>query len=302
MGLPNGVFGDIGRIRSGGGGETITVIEGLVDLMPNPTSLYLLENSDLLPITEMTPAYTNVYSLDLNGTGQYLTTPSVAAFDFEYNDAFSLSGWVKTTDSGFGSIVEKMSTWTGSWPNVKGWGLCMSSGKPGFWLNNSYQVNGVQAISPNTCNDGNWHHVACTKSTGTGLADITVWIDGVSQTPLYQWFGVPNLSASIVVTEPVRVSPMFGGWAYLGGNVDEISVWNKELSTPEVVEIYNSGSPPDLNDHSAAVNLVSWWRMGDTFGDSADSSDPSARIYDAKNNYDMTPVSTVAGDIETDVP
>jgi hypothetical protein len=95
---------------------------------------------------------------------------------------------------------------------------------------------------------------------------------------------------------------MAGDWNFLSGNVDEVSVWNKELSTPEVAEIYNSGSPPDLDTLSAAANLVGWWRMGDTFGDSADSSDASARIYDAKNSYDMTPVNTVAGDIQTDVP
>ena len=258
MGLPNGVFGDTGWVsRGGGGGESTTVVKGLVDLLPSPTGIDLLTAANASAITEMTPGYQNLYSLDLNGTNQKLTTPSAAAFDFEYNEAFSLSGWVKTTDTGYGAIVEKMSTWTGSWPNIKGWGLVMMTGKPGFWLNNSYQVNGVQAMSPNTCNDGNWHHVACAKSTGTGLADITVWIDGVSQTPLYNWYGAPNpnLSASIVVTEPVTVAPMAGGWNYLGGNVDEVSVWNKELSTPEVVEIYNSGSPPDLDTLSTAGNL-----------------------------------------------
>ena len=61
------------------------------------------------------------------------------------------------------------------------------SGRPQFWLNNKYQTNGLQAY-PTSGNwaDGNWHNVVAT-SAGTAqgaitLSEITIWVDGVSQT------------------------------------------------------------------------------------------------------------------------
>lgn len=45
--------------------------------------------------------------------------------------------------------------------------------------------------------------------------------------------------------------------------MDEASFWTKNLSAAEVQEIYNSGSPADLNSHSAFDYLSMWWMMGD---------------------------------------
>ena len=62
---------------------------------------------------------------------------------------------------------------------------------------------------------------------------------------------------------------------------------------------------PDLNLHSAASNLVAWWKCGDGNNgagtdDSTDSSDAASRIYDmSSNSHNMTPVNTEAADIKS---
>ena len=50
------------------------------------------------------------------------------------------------------------------------------------------------------------------------------------------------------------------------GRMDEVSIWSKALTDAEVTAIYNGGTPDDLSEHSAASDLLSWWRMGDNDG------------------------------------
>ena len=38
--------------------------------------------------------------------------------------------------------------------------------------------------------------------------------------------------------------------------------WNAALTSAQVTEIYNSGVPSNLNNHSAVSSLVSWWQLG----------------------------------------
>ena len=43
----------------------------------------------------------------------------------------------------------------------------------------------------------------------------------------------------------------------------DICVFNKQLTSAEVAEIYNSGNVMNMRNHSAFTNVVSWWKMGD---------------------------------------
>ena len=83
--------------------------------------------------------------------------------------------------------------------------------------------------------------------------------------------------------------------SYYNGSMDEVSVWNKELTSGEVSEAYNSGSPTNLASHSATANLVGWWRMGDgdTFPTLTDNS---------TNSNDGTMTQMESGDIQSDSP
>ncbi len=42
---------------------------------------------------------------------------------------------------------------------------------------------------------------------------------------------------------------------------DGLSIWDKVLSSSEVSEIYNSGTPMNLENHSAAANLKGFWNF-----------------------------------------
>ena len=50
---------------------------------------------------------------------------------------------------------------------------------------------------------------------------------------------------------------------FMDGSISNVSIWNTDLTSSQVTEIYNEGLPGNLNSHSAYSNLVSWWQLGE---------------------------------------
>ena len=59
------------------------------------------------------------------------------------------------------------------------------------------------------------------------------------------------------------------------GNIDEVAVWDSELSAGEVTAIYNGGKPKDLS----GLSPVSWWRMGEEATYDGSGSSTGLKIY-----------------------
>jgi hypothetical protein len=82
-----------------------------------------------------------------------------------------------------------------------------------------------------------------------------------------------TLSASILNTAHLNVGSWgnFGGRA-VPGNICELSVYNRVLTAPEVVSIYNNGKPTNLIRLSSASAMLNWWRLGtlDTYSVATD--------------------------------
>jgi len=71
------------------------------------------------------------------------------------------------------------------------------------------------------------------------------------------------------------------------GNVNEtkfngVSIWNKVLSSAEITEIYNSGTPMNLENHSAAANLKGFWNF-ESNGNNTVSGGPTFTINGNSN-------------------
>jgi len=86
----------------------------------------------------------------------------------------------------------------------------------------------------------------------------------------------------------------------IDAKIDEPAVWDKELTAAEITELYNGGTPFDLTQHSAASNLVSWWRMGDDPSD--DATGTTGNIEDQIGTNNGVPQNTEGDEFVTDVP
>ena len=51
-----------------------------------------------------------------------------------------------------------------------------------------------------------------------------------------------------------------GPHAYFNGEISNVALWNTNLTSTEVTEIYNQGRPSDL--HSFSTAPITWWQLG----------------------------------------
>tara|TARA_R110000824_G_scaffold13496_13_gene58752 strand:+ start:697 stop:3021 length:2325 start_codon:yes stop_codon:yes gene_type:complete len=212
-------------------------------------------------------------NLDSSAT-EYVSVSDADAFSFTDNAAvdkpFSISAWIYVDSLSADRPI--MTKYTTSGGDKREWYFYIRSG--GSYENLHlylYDENNnalIEGIAPaNTVEAGQWYHVAAIydgqggPNAGNG---IKIYINGTSQT-----LTVVNNASYVIMrntTAPVYIGYTTEGSAYFDGQIDEVSVWDKELDPGNVVEIYNKGVPNNLEQTDAykvdATNkLVAWWRM-----------------------------------------
>jgi hypothetical protein len=91
------------------------------------------------------------------------------------------------------------------------------------------------ATSTRTYNDGQWHYAVMTYDGTT----LRLYIDGVQVASKSTGGAVPDNTG----TQPVRVGANSrAADRFFTGNVDEVRVWNRALTSTEVSNAYNSGT------------------------------------------------------------
>ena len=228
-------------------------------------------NIDAIDGVDFVTGFTNTYSLKqtVSPHGGYVSIANPSSYHFESsrNDqAFSLSLWVKPTyGTNFWCITKGA---TGGSANREIFFGVWSSGVVTWWLSGNssatqylMQYDGVNRSS--TLADGNWHHLAASYDGSATDAGLTWYLDGTAYTTGRSSSGYSYLYNS---GEAVRIGGWDGNSNTFIGYIDEVSIWNTELTGAEVTSIYNSGTPTDLSTHGAVASLLSWWRMGDNNG------------------------------------
>jgi len=200
--------------------------------------------------------FRNEYSLLFDGSNEYVTMENV--FDFDKTDAFSISCWVKKLNTAANAyIISKFDA------TPIGWGMKITAtGTIEMLLYRTSTTNETTVRTVSTSfDDGNWHHIVATMD-GTGNASgITIYANG-SVTPVTTVYN--TLSSSISNTGSLNFSGRTNGASQvLNGYIDEVSIYDKELSLSEVQAIYNSNIPIDIKTLSSASNMVGYWRCGD---------------------------------------
>ena len=223
----------------------------------------------------------NIYSIDFDGVDDYLAVNGAAGVLDKA--AGSISVWAitdTTAASGvyFKSIVSTENSIALSYnanlnletANYKG-------------SSTSVTATSDQAIE----GDGQWHHIVSTWDTSAN--QLRLYIDGSLETTTGS---LPTFSGTMATAS---IGNNAAGGSYFKGNMDEVSIWNKALSSSEVTTIYNDGYPSGIG---GMTGLVGWWRMGDPGGPSEYSTIPDV----SSNSNDATMTNMSSADIVPETP
>tara|TARA_R110002124_G_scaffold491_1_gene2352 strand:+ start:1024 stop:2115 length:1092 start_codon:yes stop_codon:yes gene_type:complete len=158
----------------------------------------------------------------------------------------------------------------------------------------NYKAGGTSALAVFTDaieNDGLWHHIVGTWDVSGD--EVKIYLDGtLKQTTnsLGTFVGTPAYAS---------IGSSGVGSSYYTGSIDEVSLFNVELTASQVTNLYNDGLPYTV---AADTGLIGWWRMGDggitgnpiaIFPTIPDDSSNS-------NNGEMTNMTST--DFQADVP
>ena len=118
----------------------------------------------------------------------------------------------------------------------------------------SYFGRSTAVISAST-----WHHILIGIDLATA-GNIQIFIDGNSALSVQNMTSITSFSTAtdgLFIGEAiyqVAQTPFLG-------NMDEFAIWANEDLSSDIADIYNSGTPTNLNDLSSTP--TGWWRMGE---------------------------------------
>ena len=234
-----------------------------------------------------TVPFTNTKSILLDGVDDYVTMGDVLDTSDTGADAFSISAWYKTSNSGTQMIVAK---WSNASP-INGYALFLQGSSQMRFFMGSFVGNAYLNVTSNTTSsftDGNWHHVVLAYDGSRASSGIKIYVD-TSLITLNTLRDVAPVGVNNSQEFMIGVRGEASNNAFpFDGNIDEVSYFNSELSASDVTSIYNSGVPNDIS----SLSPLSWWRCGD--GDTAPTLTDNGS---GGNNGTMQNFSTFSSDV-----
>ena len=251
------------------------------------------------------------------------TSPWTSSLDFDGTDdsinvgtgniltgVYSVSMWIKRTATSGGdssqALFSKDNTSTQrSFNNY----LDQSSGTLKMWQSaNGSSLSVTQSSTAIT--DTNWHHVVYINPGSS--ANCQMYLDGIEVSYSSQNAGVSSIHTS-------AIDNMIGGH-YIAtsyqfyGSISNVSVWNTNLTSVQITEIYNNGTPSNLSSHSATSSLISWYKLNNTTtgiedskGSNNGTNNGATEVYGSVSTLNgessgMSQANLVQSDLQTVAP
>jgi hypothetical protein len=190
-------------------------------------------------------------ALNFDGSNDVVSMGNQSSLDPQ--GSFSLSTWVKTTQSlagsTYGSIVGKGQL-TGS---INGYGIFLNGDDSSKVVFQVRQVTGntfVQ-VTGGSINDGRWHHVVGTRDYSTNTSKI--YVDGV----------LKSTDSTTALTTGSNTAPFSigardasGFGFFFSGSVDETKFYNGVLTAEDVKRDYNRGTSQQMGSTGTTATGV----------------------------------------------
>jgi hypothetical protein len=211
------------------------------------------------------------YALDFDGTNDNVSANGVATELDSDNLPLSVSAWVYPEDGTKEQLV------FGFYKRISAF-----KNGPSVWFGGTdykfaYDNESLTAVhSSSTYAINNWHHVVLT--IGADRAGV-LYVNGSSAATSSGAFNSGGLDMFSIAVDYDDTADNEGGalgagnpTQYFDGKIDEVAVWNDELTSAEVTAIYNSGNmlnvSSDSGNYVSSANLKGYYRFNEGSGTS----------------------------------
>lgn len=195
-----------------------------------------------------------------NGTSAYAVTSSSA---LDTSTSFTVSAWVRLN-----SLAANRTFIAQEGANADGFQLYYSTAYGWVFNRHASDVTSptiVRALSSATPVTGVWTHLLGVYDAQT--QEIRLYVNGVTDESLKASFTTPWKATGPVDIGRRLYQGAFG--EYMDGNIDEVALWNRILSSEEVADLQ---AMTDASTGQARPALAADWGMEETTGTSASDS------------------------------
>lgn len=250
------------------------------------------------------PSYNNQFSFFFNQTGSFTLKQrfqTAVNIGLSPTNNFTVSVWAKpyiADPPDDGTLFDNANSSNGF--------LLMhddiGSGAWNFQIQKSGQIKRVRSSTIPSANT--WQHVLGVFSNGTG----SIFVNGVKR-------GEDNFTGETEVGINNTQGPMIGtaqGQTIgtidpYSGSLQNVSLWGVAFNQTEIDEIYNGGTPTDLNTHSRVADGIAWWQIGGNGESGSYTAPPPIQKWTELNCFDnasyaMTSVNMGFPSRVTDTP
>lgn len=234
----------------------------------------------------------NKGSFDFDGTNEYIDIADSSLLTFgngTTDSPFSISAFVRMDDATTFRLFNKGGSTTS---NIE-YNFGTNAGDAAFfqcYSNNPIGRLICTSTTTLTSQQGQWLHMVATYSGSATSAGLNMYLNG---TIMAVTKGSTGTYESMEDQTGAQIGTI-SGVNYANGLISNVCVWSKELSAIEVEELYNNGAPIDPRLHSAAVNLVEWWKL-----DATDSPTAANGVIGQINGINGTGTNMESGDLLT---
>jgi len=166
--------------------------------------------------------------------------------EFDRDDPFSLSLWIRTVEK-LDRIIVLHRCRAGSDAGSRGYELLLEDGRAAFGLTHFWPGNAMKIATRDELPLNQWIHIGVTYDGSSRAAGLRIFIDGI---PAATAVGKDTLFKTIAYEKekmkvPLQLAARFRGRGFKDGMIDELKIFDRELSA---LEMQTLGTGVSLSD------------------------------------------------------
>jgi hypothetical protein len=205
-------------------------------------------------------------SVGADSVFDFSTQDNIESPHIDMTGAMSISGWFKTTDTGYNMIYQEDEALRSPAGPDRNWFFSTVNNVLRF--THFYDSGGSNVLNTSgvTVNDGNWHHGVFVWDGTTGTDSMKTFVDGVLRA---------KLTAAKTDRSNDDITGMIGGSnsTYdMNGELSNIQIWDTNLTYGtasnlgdtaggQVAQLYNNGQPLMTGTQPQEANLEAWYKL-----------------------------------------